>query len=817
MLLGRDQDLTALVTRLRDNQTPLTLTGPLGVGKSALADAACRLLQPSAPDRHHIDFARDGSHAVATMDQLLLHRAASRQTVVVLDNVDGFRPIVRQWLNGLQVEDNGAKPTVIVTARARVGFDRECVAYLRPLPVLDSINLFRRVAVAQGRRDQDWDPVVLTRLVRQLDCLPLAIELCARHAVTTPLLDLEAALSRSRTWLTNPAVECRPEHASWLAAITQGLNEIPAHTRDFLTSLARFDERFTFQDIKAAQDQNHEPHTHQALPHLTLLHEQGLLNFDAASESYTLLSCVKTHVREVAPVNEEQALSFVRFLRTGAQHAVHLGSEQHAAWLIRHRFSLLTTAERFPDSTTDAMMLALARAAAWCGPIERTLLALQRAWNSSFLAGLTPVMRGSLLQAQAKLHERLGHLDVAHEHYLRALDCATSPTSLKSAETRSAYVEFRVSLLTDLGTLHRQRGSDGAQACYAEALSLFDDPCLRTGRARLWATLATQATERHALEEASHLFERALQAARDEGSLLVEGAVLSNRGVLRQEQGRHQDAQIDFLEARNVHHQLGHQRFEAIAEFDLGCLALEEGQCSLAQGHLQSAVALASDVEDRSQVALGLTLLATSVTLHQPNVIRAQISQARQWLADAATMFERIGNPYLLAAHRVHNAQLAVHAARNALLEGNLRGHAEQLRAAEDALQQLDSLTSDEVRFAQRLLRKSVAACTDLPNAVLVAGDGTWLHKPPHERVTLKSDSPQRRVLRALVNQYTHSPTRPLAAELLVRQAWPAENLNLKSAMNRLHVALTSLRKSGLHDHLQHTANGYLLLNALPQ
>jgi tetratricopeptide (TPR) repeat protein len=806
MLVGRHDDLTYLREWVHGDAGPLTLVGPFGVGKSALARVVVREYQQRGAPVCCLDFAREGEAALEAMRSLLAGNGAAASTLVLLDNIDGFHTPVRHCLNSM-MRSTLAYPKVLLTSRTRLGHEGESIGYVKPLSVLEGAELFRRAARGHGYRGTSWDPLVLARIVQRLDALPLAIHLCARYAVSIPATSIESSLEDHQAWLQNADADCQPNHDTWDAGWRLALSDLPNQVLEFLVFLSLFDETFTFDDITSACVDC------TPVPHLTLLHERSLVVFDATCGTYALLNSVRSYVRRTYPSSRAQTEDFVRFLHHGASRAqAHIHSDESAGWLMRHRVSLLDAFEQASSTTADSvnLLLGAARAAAWGGPVQRTVELLRR-FDKRVWECLPAPLRISLHQARAKLEARLENVERARTDYLCARDIMQSQSDATVPEEGAKSAELCLTLLTDLGTFQRQQGSPESESTYTEALQMIELPGVRFGKARLLTALATRATEEHEFEEATMLFERAYQAARSEKSALMEAVVLSNRGVLGQEQGRLAEAQMDFLQARDLHHLVGHQRFEAIAELDLGCLALEQGRYPAARNHFEAAIALTSRVEDRSQTALGLTLLATAVSL------QAQPAHAEPWFSNARDAFENVANPYLLAAHRVHSAQQHANAAQQAFIAGDLAGFDAELQSARLVLGHQWTVTSDELRLAQRLLQRRIDACADLPNSLLVAGDGGWLQKPPLARVVLKFDSPQRRVLNALVTHYNQGTDRPLAPETLVRSAWPAEKLMSKSAMNRLHVALNALRKSGLSDHLQHTSSGYVLLKVLPQ
>lgn len=807
MFIGRETYLKELLDKLTRHEGPLTLVGPVGVGKSAVAAQVLRQLRPSLAGVRHIDFAQNPSTAKETL-KALLDAPPKAHTLILLDNVDRELTAVRAALNRLQESPHAL---FLVTARTRLGYIREGVAYVPPLTALEAVALLRLVAATQGAHPQTWDPIAMARIVRQLDYLPLAIELCARFAVTTQLNDIARQLSSNCNWLENPCVDCPPQHKSLTTALRDALEGLPASVFDCLRRLSLFQGRFTLDDVLACTPSDGlDP---GPLAELTVLHERSLVQFDFHVGCYTLLNSVRWYVRHTAAADASANACFHEFLCRGAERSLANSPEHGAAWLVRHRHSLLEAWETHPHSVAKsaALLVAAARAAAWCGPVAPVLDALQRARLEGCDA-LPVLVRARLLHAQAKLYERTGDTELAMRTYELTRTLTREPST--SDESSAEYCEFRLDLSLDLGGLYHQRGDARAHECYAEAITQSQNPATSKKHARLWATLATRATERHELDDARRLFERASHLLREK-SELVEGMMLSNRGVLHQELRNTAEARADFERARNLHHQLGHQRFEAVAEFDLGCLAIEDEHYTVAQRHFEAALTLASEADDRSQAALALTLLATA-SLNLPTE-QAHAEQAAQWLRDAFTVLERIGNPYLLAAHRVHSAQLHANAACTAFIAGDVAAYERELRAAEEVLDQPQPQTSDEVRLATRLLRSTLERCSALHHVVLISTDGSWLQKPPAERLALKPDSPSQRLLNTLMSYYTQDPTQCVAIEVLVRRAWPTQHASAKSAMNRLHVALNTLRKHGLADHLQHTAAGYVLRNVLPR
>ncbi len=800
MLLDRPKDLALLSAKLASGkQRWTTVVGPPGSGKSTLAAAAIRRFAAThGVPWKHLDL------RTARIDQdwrATLAPEFCAQTLLLLDNVDDhFAPLTLS-LPALVEEFSDVR--VIVTCAKRFGHVQEAVHYVYPLGFTQSRELFVMSLAAHGSDSPPEDPAAFQRVLRSLDGLPLAIQLCARHAVSVPLGFIEAELQRGVDWLTNGAPEVCQQ--SLCGAWTRAIKNLSEESLSVLRRLTLFHDEFCAGDVRAAW--NTSP-----LPHLTLLHEHSLLRYAPEFGTYRLYHTARAHLRHTAPPDSAAVEAFERFLTDGAnEHADPSREGPNIAWLLRHGASLLPLLQKLIveaafQPSHSGLAIAAGRFAAWCGPAERTLALLDSEHISRALRP-HPTSWTRFLQVRAKLAARLGLHDAAKRDYAEALKAIPSITD--PAEHLEAIQGFELSLLADVAVFQRQQGIDN-QALLAQCTQLLDAAPLHPGRAHVWSTLAHQATEQGLFAEAEAWFERACSAARDDSLPLLEGALLSNRGVLRQDNGLLDEAHADFSRAQTIHHSVGYRRFEAVANFDLACLALEQGDANRARELLELALGLASEAEDSALLGMILCVSGTAFTL------LADEPRAGQAFADARVLLERIGNPRLLAAHEVHAAQTLARSALSRFLEGNERGYHDALAEARNALDSPRRVTSDELRFAQRLLRRQVNECEALATKAVVARDGSWISSAASALVEYRVESPHARILQKMVQHVDRSSTTPLSAAELIRVGWPEIRTIDKPAMNRLHVTLNALRKAGLRNHLLHTSEGYLLQHVVP-
>ena len=94
----------------------------------------------------------------------------------------------------------------------------------------------------------------------------------------------------------------------------------------------------------------------------------------------------------------------------------------------------------------------------------------------------------------------------------------------------------------------------------------------------------------------------------------------------------------------------------------------------------------------------------------------------------------------------------------------------------------------------------------------LVHADGSAFRPPDAtELVDLSRRAPLRRILAALARARVDAPGDSLGLDDLLGAGWPGERIAHAAAVNRVHVALATLRKLGLRGLLHSGERGYLL------
>ena len=344
-LLGRDQDLAELA-EIVDRQPLVTIVGPGGVGKTALArevtrrrasahGGGVRIVELAAitdasavPDAvvTALGLTSDGGAALA-----LLRRARFMDLVVLLDNCEHVLDAVCEVLDAIL----GPEPSslrVVATSRELLGMPAEYAWPLQPLdcsqPDSPAQQFFRRRADASRPgavtgADQD----AITAIVRRLDGLPLAIELAAAQVATLGLADLGEQIEASVG--TRPPLGRlsrrggEPRHRTLRAAIEWSERLLPDSAKEALAQWTVFAGAVGLSDAQAVLQVSPEV--------IDELARRSLLSIEIRSGRtyYRMLQTVRSVVGPASTVTERRHLEY--FSAAAARAAAALETHDEAA------------------------------------------------------------------------------------------------------------------------------------------------------------------------------------------------------------------------------------------------------------------------------------------------------------------------------------------------------------------------------------------------------------------------------------------------------------------------------------------------------
>lgn len=348
IVLGRDADVTAVEEAFAQGERVVSLVGPGGVGKTTLAAVMARRVPGPVVWLPLAAVERRGQVLPALLDVLEVSEggmppklaarralAAIEAPLVVVDNAEHLLDDVGELLDEFLFD---LDTRFLITSRVRLGHPSERVMSVDPLPgpppgeVVDvrglrtypATELFLQRATRLGVpwRPSGSDAPVVAEIVRQLDGLPLAIEMAAaRTAHLTPAQILEQLSDRFSLLSTSFRGAPRRHHTlaeciDW----TYGLLE--ESERAVLRSISVFSGAMTLRDAVAVSPFD----AIETLDRLSALVDWNLVRAsarDGEEMSYTLLASVSAFAWDrVTELGQAQALRGL--------HANHLAASLDA-------------------------------------------------------------------------------------------------------------------------------------------------------------------------------------------------------------------------------------------------------------------------------------------------------------------------------------------------------------------------------------------------------------------------------------------------------------------------------------------------------
>ncbi|HEX2080299.1 MAG TPA: tetratricopeptide repeat protein [Longimicrobium sp.] len=643
LCVGRDDEIADLVaTLLADDQEPVPLLGPAGIGKSTITLVA--LNDPRVAERYgarryfiRCDAVRTRealAAAVATaaglpvgpqVEVALLSELASAPAVVAIDNAE------TPWeADTLRVEELlaqlAALPGLALVASLR-GYSRPMgVQWRQPiqprsLPLEDARKVFLAVTGDQFADDPD-----LERLLRALDGVPLAISLMASAAEGQPdLADTWARWERERTRMLQRAggkdrlvnIEVSYELSIQAPRMTEEARRLLSILGFLPGGVARGDVEAVFPS-----------HGTRAA---TVLRQVSLVLDEAAR--LRLLAPLREYVnREHPPGPEDLQTTLSHYLELATSLGQKPGREGGAEAVAR-----LT-----PEIENIETVIAISLDAPGSSPIIEAAISLAQ------FARFTGLGTTDLLEKAASVAQTRGVDKLAAACLERLGDIAAARSDHESARThyeealplyrRVLDILGEANCILRLGNIaHARSDHDSARERYEEALPLYRRVGDIRGEANCISRLGDIALARSDHESARTRCEEALPLYRRVGVILGEANCIKRLGDIALVRSEHENARTRYEEALPLYRRVGDILGEANCIQGMGEIAFARSDHESARERYEEALPLYRRVGDILGEASCISRLGEIA------LARSDHESARTRYEEALPLYRRVG------------------------------------------------------------------------------------------------------------------------------------------------------------------------------
>lgn len=638
--VGRRDELAAVAELLRAHRM-VTLVGAPGVGKTRLAVEAARRVRLAESVFVDLSAATPDTVAATLRNALRIpegrqqadleavaEHLRGRTLLLVLDNCEHVLASSAGAVLALLEGTDGVR--ILATSRQALGVPGEAVYRVPPLAVpraspeqaedWDVTELRRFDAVALFvERAQLADPTLtltgdnagaIAELCRQLDGLPLAIELAAARAAAVPPATMVERLADRFRLLAGQGAARSARHRSLRAALDWSYELLGEGERRLFQRLSVFVGGCTLEAAEAVAA--------DALPHeevldlLARLVDRSLVVVEEAPRGtvrYRLLETLRAYgeerLRESGLEGEARA-RHARFFRDLSERVAQaLASADPGRWLelLDAEHENLRSAIRWAvvhdPETALRTVVALARYAEMRGRVAEV-----RAWGCAAVEAASEVpqgLRARALMTLGLLARLVGDLRDA----VTRLEAARALCDPRADPVLLGHV------LNELGVVaHIQGNYEEAAALAGHSLQLLRPSGDRRGLATALNLLGLCAHHKGDFDTAREYLTETLGLARELGDRRIVAVALNNLGSIALYRRDYPRAWELFHEALAIQRKLGNRRSVANLLSNLGDTARGLGQHAKAAEMHRQALAERAAMKDGPGIATSLLNLA---------------------------------------------------------------------------------------------------------------------------------------------------------------------------------------------------------------
>jgi predicted ATPase/class 3 adenylate cyclase len=623
--VGRRQDIENVKDALMAGQRCLAMVGPAGVGKSRIARAAALATTHAfRSGAWCIDLAscKDEDsflHAVASTLAIPLNQAENElqiatlaraianrgRMLLLLDNCDRvdapIAAIIPEWLD--------ASPSlfVILTSRRVPALKQTTLLRTEPMSQTEGVELFLKRADERRAklRLDDNEREACATIVRELDGLPLAIELAAsRVGILTPSRIAERLNQRFRLLQKRSRDDDR--QATLSAALDWSWQTLTSEQQNCLAGLSIFRNGF---DLQAAASVVGEPLENMQIS-LTELLDQSMVWVPQSNrgERYQLLESIRLFAADQLEKSGRTRI----FAAAHARYFGHLGQQLYARSqtadlldaLERVRTDRANLLAAFEQSVGEAPEHA---AGAALGLVPLLFTQGPVALGNSLFLKLAPeaermgsATRAVFLTLLARVRISQGEQELS----LQAIRAAR-----RAADEGDDMGVVAMVIETHVRVLNRSGDLSAAKEKVREGLALVRKHQTPIQEARLHAAIGNLYYRMGKVDVALQAFEHSARGFDELGMDYNEAQSLGNAGLIHLANRRFDRAEECFLVCLRQYEEMRNLGEQALVHGYLGLLAMDRGDLDRAERHYQESVATGRRIAKDEPVTVGLGYL----------------------------------------------------------------------------------------------------------------------------------------------------------------------------------------------------------------